>query len=117
MNSSKSDIPSNVPRTRDGEEASVDEPQVTLPRFVAGMASGEDNQPRLNPERGPGADPEWKYEPPPEERPTLEPPGGRWWAGWLADPLRHYTYRYWDGSDWTEHVSDGGIVKVDPLPD
>ncbi len=24
--------------------------------------------------------------------------------------------RYWDGSRWTDHVSDNGITSTDPLP-
>jgi hypothetical protein len=26
---------------------------------------------------------------------------------WAADPTAKHDYRYWDGSEWTEHVSDG----------
>ena len=37
-------------------------------------------------------------------------------AGWLPDPLGAHQVRYWDGSRWTEHVSDGGTTAVDPLP-
>ena len=36
-------------------------------------------------------------------------------AGWHPDPLQHHQYRYWSGSEWTEHVSDGGTVSVDPI--
>lgn len=32
-------------------------------------------------------------------------------SGWLADPSGHQ-YRYWDGSAWTDHVSDNGAVSV-----
>ena len=37
-------------------------------------------------------------------------------AGWLPDPTGTHQVRYWDGSQWTEHVSDGGTTAVDPLP-
>jgi hypothetical protein len=28
-------------------------------------------------------------------------------AGWYDDPYGIYTYRYWDGDDWTDHTSNG----------
>ena len=37
-------------------------------------------------------------------------------AGWLPDPIGAHQMRYWDGSRWTEHVSDGGTAAFDPLP-
>jgi hypothetical protein len=45
--------------------------------------------------------------PAPAAAPTVPP-------GWLPDPGAH-ELRYWDGSVWTEHVSDGGLQAVDPL--
>jgi hypothetical protein len=33
---------------------------------------------------------------------------------WRADPFGRHEYRYWDGSAWTEHVSDRGMVTSDP---
>ncbi len=44
---------------------------------------------------------------------AVEPAGGP--ADWLADPTGHHELRYWDGTDWTEHVSDDGDQGVDPL--
>jgi uncharacterized RDD family membrane protein YckC len=35
-------------------------------------------------------------------------------ARWAPDPLGRHQYRYWDGVQWTEHVSDDGRVTVDP---
>ncbi len=35
-------------------------------------------------------------------------------ARWSPDPLGRHQYRYWDGSQWTEHVSDDGVVSTDP---
>ena len=35
-------------------------------------------------------------------------------AGWLADPGGGHELRYWDGSAWTDHVSDQGVAAVDP---
>jgi hypothetical protein len=31
-------------------------------------------------------------------------------AGWNPDPEGMYEYRYWDGREWTDHVSSGGVV-------
>lgn len=36
-------------------------------------------------------------------------------AGWLADPTRAGRLRYWDGSSWTDHVSEGGGTASDPI--
>ena len=35
-------------------------------------------------------------------------------AGWYADPSSRYELRYWDGTQWTEHVSRGGQQFTDP---
>jgi uncharacterized protein YxjI len=35
-------------------------------------------------------------------------------AGWYADPFGRHEYRYWDGAQWTEHVSSHGRQAVDP---
>ena len=34
--------------------------------------------------------------------------------GWYADPTGRHTYRYWDGSRWSNQVSDGGTAAIDP---
>lgn len=34
-------------------------------------------------------------------------------AGWQADPTGRHEHRYWDGSQWTEHVSDAGVAATD----
>jgi Protein of unknown function (DUF2510) len=36
--------------------------------------------------------------------------------GWLADPFAKHEQRYWSGTEWTEHVSDGGVPGTDPPP-
>lgn len=36
-------------------------------------------------------------------------------GSWHADPTGRFEYRYWDGTQWTEHVSRAGQVSVDPL--
>jgi hypothetical protein len=35
-------------------------------------------------------------------------------AGWFTDPGGRHELRYWDGQQWTEHVSDRGTQAVDP---
>lgn len=40
---------------------------------------------------------------------TPQPP-----ANWYPDPLGRHELRYWDGSQWTEHVSSHGRQAVDP---
>ena len=35
-------------------------------------------------------------------------------AGWYADPSSRYELRYWDGTQWTEHVSRAGQQFTDP---
>ncbi|MGY1803019.1 PH domain-containing protein [Blastococcus sp. SYSU D00922] len=36
-------------------------------------------------------------------------------ANWLPDPTGMHELRYWNGSAWTEHVSDQGSTGQDPL--
>ena len=36
-------------------------------------------------------------------------------AHWAVDPLGRHEHRYWDGTRWTDHVSDRGAVAVDPI--
>ncbi len=35
-------------------------------------------------------------------------------AGWYADPSSRFELRYWDGSQWSEHVSRAGQQYTDP---
>lgn len=34
-------------------------------------------------------------------------------AGWHADPSGRHQQRYFDGSQWTEHVSNAGVAGID----
>jgi hypothetical protein len=64
----------------------------------------------------------------PSARPTAEPPnqsGSTHTAptvhtgtapGWFRDPFFKHEHRYWSGSEWTEHVTDGGVPGVEPPP-
>jgi hypothetical protein len=36
--------------------------------------------------------------------------------GWLIDPSGRHEKRYWSGSAWTEHVTDGGVPGIDLPP-
>lgn len=46
------------------------------------------------------------------------PPWRSQWAqyppGWHPDPSGRHEFRYWDGTRWTESVSDQGSVSRDP---
>jgi uncharacterized RDD family membrane protein YckC len=35
--------------------------------------------------------------------------------GWHDDPFGRYAKRYWDGTSWTQYVSNTGETAVDPL--
>jgi hypothetical protein len=35
---------------------------------------------------------------------------------WYPDPTGRFELRYWDGGQWTEHVSSAGQPRTDPLP-
>jgi hypothetical protein len=35
--------------------------------------------------------------------------------GWNPDPSGRHEYRYWDGSNWTDDVSDNGVTSTDPM--
>ena len=34
--------------------------------------------------------------------------------GWQPDPTGKHDHRYWDGAQWTEHVSRAGQQYTDP---
>jgi hypothetical protein len=35
--------------------------------------------------------------------------------GWQPDPTGRHEYRYWDGTNWSDDVSDGGVTSNDPV--
>ena len=37
-------------------------------------------------------------------------------ANWYPDPTQRHQMRYWDGANWTGHVSDNGVTGTDPMP-
>ena len=36
-------------------------------------------------------------------------------AGWYPDPTGRFHWRYWTGTEWTEHVSRDDELFVDPV--
>lgn len=36
-------------------------------------------------------------------------------ANWYPDPAGRHEFRWFDGTQWTDHVSDGGKAAVDPI--
>lgn len=36
-------------------------------------------------------------------------------AGWQTDPTGRFEHRYWDGSAWTDNVSNAGVMSTDPF--
>jgi hypothetical protein len=44
-------------------------------------------------------------------KPPATPSGSS--AGWHSDPHGRHELRYWDGVEWTAHVSDGGIPSYE----
>ena len=36
-------------------------------------------------------------------------------AAWHPDPYGRHQLRYWNGTAWTEHVSNNGVAAVDPV--
>jgi hypothetical protein len=35
--------------------------------------------------------------------------------GWHPDPMGRHEHRYWDGTQWTDHVADQGQMNLDPV--
>jgi hypothetical protein len=36
---------------------------------------------------------------------------------WAPDPTGRHQWRWWGGTDWTDHVADDGVAGEDPLED
>ena len=52
--------------------------------------------------------------PPPSWQPAAEPARAVAPRSWVADPSGRHELRYWDGTAWTEFVSDAGVITSDP---
>jgi Protein of unknown function (DUF2510) len=97
-------------------DAPDQELDIDLPAFVPGQQQRtEQAVPEVAGHQPlePGAEPEWVFEPVGEPPPPA--PTGQWWAAWLPDPRHRHEFRYWDGTTWTDHVSDAGLAGIDPL--
>jgi hypothetical protein len=46
---------------------------------------------------------------------TLAAPAATMPAGWFPDPHRRHELRYWNGTVWTDDVSDGGATAKDAM--
>ncbi len=44
-----------------------------------------------------------------------DPPSPKTPEGWWPDPTGHHELRYWDGDEWTVHVSTGGTQSIDAV--
>ena len=49
----------------------------------------------------------------PEVGPGQQSPPVTALKAWLPDPTGRHELRYFDGSGWTEHVADAGVISVD----
>lgn len=50
-----------------------------------------------------------------DQEPGQPEPLGAPGPGWYPDPGDRHDHRWWDGSDWSHHVSDKGTTSRDPL--
>ena len=126
--------PANPPSSGSGAEAeigaSVGEPQLgsttagyestaaATPGYDTGTSSGATTEPTAADEPA-AAEPEPVAEPEPEREGSAAgsattATASAAPAGWYADPSGRYELRYWDGNQWTEHVSRGGQQYTDP---
>ena len=50
-----------------------------------------------------------------EHAPSSNHSPGLMAPGWHPDPAGRYRFRYWDGTRWTDHASNGDHPTTDPL--
>jgi len=59
-----------------------------------------------------GQAPQQQYAPQYQQQAQAVGAGG---GGWQPDPTGRHQYRWWDGTSWGAHVSDGGVNSQDPM--
>ena len=90
-----------------------DAPVAAVPAFVPGQRPAVELEVVAEDLGEPGIDTSWEYQPVGEAPPPA--PKGQWWAGWLPDPRGRHEFRYWDGTNWSDHVADSGLAGTDPV--
>ena len=87
-------------------------PRATAPRGYGAPGSFP------NPGTDPGPGPVLGYGSP-GAGPRASSPGppvpGAARPGWHPDPVGRHQHRYWDGTEWTEHIANNGASGVDPV--
>lgn len=79
----------------------------------AGGGEGQGSAPMSGPNLGSTADSPASIPPPP---PPPPPPGVEARPpDWAPDPTARHELRYWDGVQWTAHVSDNGVQATDEV--
>lgn len=79
--------------------------------FIAELAAAEASQVPQAASPAPNvASPALDVAPPPPPPPS----GTALPASWQPDPSGLHELRYWDGSQFTDHVSNGGVASTDP---
>jgi hypothetical protein len=53
---------------------------------------------------------------PPISAPAVPVPPVTASGRWAPDPYGRFQVRYWNGTKWTEHVSNDGVTALDPMP-
>jgi len=77
-----------------------------------GQATGSRPQAgQVPPPQAPGQAPGFAGQP----SPTAARPATVIAGQWAADPYGRFQNRYWNGTQWTEHVSSNGVNSIDPI--
>ena len=71
-------------------------------------------QPQPQPSAQPQPQPATTYQPAAQAAQPAAVPQQAVPANWYADPSGRFELRYWDGTQWTEHVSRAGQQFTDP---
>ncbi len=109
------------PVTADDAAPEAEDTEIVIPASTddEGWAAASDTPTSDEPAAAPADAPAPVAEPDPvaEPAPAADPAPAATPAipaGWYADPAGRYELRYWDGAQWTEHVSRAGQQYSDP---